>query len=465
MMKTRIIVAVAMTVVWAAAARAGGPTPTLPKESVPEELSPEVREQILRLYLPKPEQRARAVRELGRLGSKAMPALPYVLSIVTDGSAVQLEAGEKIIDTSVAQQAREAVKAMGPEAGKTVLAAMKHKDPRIRAGAAHMLNVLRPPGTVAVLIAALADPSSQVRCAAAATLGRIRDKAAVEPLIELLKTEKDMFVISAAAFTLGHFKDPRAVEPLLDALARQIAARWSPVWTAWALGQLDDPQRRAFAKLTKLLKSDRPRVRGSAAYALGWLSDAAAVEPLLKAAADDSPLVRAYVADALGRLGDRRAVGVLTGLLTDADLIVRMHAVSGLEHLGDGSVVDLLSAMLKDPDVRIRRHAAGAIRTIWVPRPKPGSSRAPPKARAADKDGARANIDRMLRRGAVAAMVAALKDPDADVRSYAAEGLQRLAGNRKRASHEAWLIWQRDLEAAPAPATQAAENLDDAGKK
>jgi len=65
------------------------------------------------------------------------------------------------------------------------------------------------------LIAVLKDKDSDIRIAAAETLGQIGDARAVEPLITALK---DTGVRYASAYALGKIGDARAIEPLLTAI-------------------------------------------------------------------------------------------------------------------------------------------------------------------------------------------------------------------------------------------------------
>ena len=74
-------------------------------------------------------------------------------------------------------------------------------------------------GNIECLIAALKDKDSDVRNAAAWSLGRLGDKRAVEPFIAALK-DKDSNVREAAAEALGELGDKRAVKPLLTALKK-----------------------------------------------------------------------------------------------------------------------------------------------------------------------------------------------------------------------------------------------------
>ncbi len=60
---------------------------------------------------------------------------------------------------------------------------------------------------------------------------------------------------------------------------------------------------RMFKRLTEELKSAEPNARAHAAWALGQLGDARAIEPLQRVLHDKNPEVRSDAADALSKLG------------------------------------------------------------------------------------------------------------------------------------------------------------------
>jgi hypothetical protein len=68
------------------------------------------------------------------------------------------------------------------------------------------------------LIKALRHKDSLIRLRAAEALGSIRDKKAVEPLIQALLNDEDPWVRRKAALALENIPDKRAVEPLIQAL-------------------------------------------------------------------------------------------------------------------------------------------------------------------------------------------------------------------------------------------------------
>jgi HEAT repeat protein len=68
------------------------------------------------------------------------------------------------------------------------------------------------------LVKKLNDEKPERRLEAASTLGKLRDSRAVEPLIAVLKKDRNAAVRARAAWALGWIENPRAVEPLIAAL-------------------------------------------------------------------------------------------------------------------------------------------------------------------------------------------------------------------------------------------------------
>ena len=192
-------------------------------------------------------------------------------------------------------------------------------------------------------------------------IGKLKGKRDVEGLIKALghKVEK---VRRHAAEALGEIKDKRAVEPLIEALKDE-GVRHS---AATALGRIED--KRALEPLIKVLREDPNEiVRGSAAYALGRIKDKKAVEPLIETLLEDKDsYARQGAAVALGNIGDKSSVKPLIRALGDQDSYVRSNAVLALGKIGDERVVELLKKILEDEDeaVRVCKAAKEALKRI-----------------------------------------------------------------------------------------------------
>jgi HEAT repeat protein len=201
----------------------------------------------------------------------------------------------------------------------------------------------------------LASDRPSVRRQAAAALGRLGDRAAVNALAETL-ADADAGVRQAAARALGHLKDRRATPALVQAL--DDPDRTVRFYAAYALGEVRDP--RAGDALVAALADPAWTVRDQAAWALRALAD----PPLAGRVAE---ALRAGKADAdhalwlLRHLGGRGAVGHLASLLEAEDAGLRLRAVRAMAETKAPAAVDPLLRALDDSAASVRRAAVEAL--------------------------------------------------------------------------------------------------------
>jgi len=195
----------------------------------------------------------------------------------------------------------------------------------------------------------LSDADPEVRRGAAFALGKIGGEggsaAAVDALTRALG-DRDAAVRDFAASGLGD---------VLTALGDGGAAYWAAAGPALRAALKDDKE---------------PRVRRSAAYALGAFGPAAepARDDLIAAAGDSSPIVRQNAAWALGRLGKdagEDGVAQLRNLLKDDEPLVRRDALHALGEVGNPTAHSAVPAMLKtagaETDAVVRKAAVEAL--------------------------------------------------------------------------------------------------------
>jgi HEAT repeat protein len=259
---------------------------------------------------------------------------------------------------------------------------------------------------VPLLIEQLRAGDLDTRRAAVVALGRIGDRRAVEPLIELLQERyRDLWVPVASA--LARLGDARAFEPLLALLADgDVAARQAAVGALNSIGHPDmasrvcallehpnpllresavkiagyfgypecadvliakcaDPDEsvraaaiehlpyfdapRTEETLASVLRSDTPRARAAAAQALGSVLGHAAHQLLRDAAGDPDAWVRYFAASSLARQRDRAALGILSQLAAaDPAPHVRIAAIDAIGDIGGDGALDLLSPFIVD---------------------------------------------------------------------------------------------------------------------
>jgi hypothetical protein len=116
----------------------------------------------------------------------------------------------------------DAAKALGDAKDTTAINALvttlkKDKDGDVRAAAEDALVSIGSPALNS-LKPLLKDQSWRVRRRAVRTIGRMKDAAAIDSLIQAIRTDDDTYVKKYAAESLGEIKDDRAVECLCNGL-------------------------------------------------------------------------------------------------------------------------------------------------------------------------------------------------------------------------------------------------------
>jgi cyclophilin family peptidyl-prolyl cis-trans isomerase/HEAT repeat protein len=223
------------------------------------------------------EVRARATEALGKiaglsaneklLGVEVLERITSVLIGALPKSPAELKTGDEllIISTLTALLRIHPASAIDPVASQLTL-----PNPQIRFNAANSLFriLVANPGkaskeAISAAIAALKDKEPLVRAAAARALGSSKNPDAVEPLIALLN-DSDEQVVTNTIRALGALEDRRATAPLV-ALGQQLLARYraskqslSPelnhlLLISTALGQIKDSDSIAFLKQLRLL--------------------------------------------------------------------------------------------------------------------------------------------------------------------------------------------------------------------
>jgi HEAT repeat protein len=149
----------------------------------------------------------------------------------------------------------------------------------------------------------------------------------------------------------------------IDPLAEAIKKRGIGLEAVRALGRIKDV--RAIERLVEILKDDElyPEDRSSAAEALAMIGEPG-LTPLVEALADEDSKVRLYAADALGRMKDARAVEPLLNALNDESNEVRNQAVMALGDLKDARAIEALTRALTDEDEHVRANAKHGLQRI-----------------------------------------------------------------------------------------------------
>ena len=204
----------------------------------------------------------------------------------------------------------------------------------VRVECAEALGAIRAREAFDSLVASLGIVHPKVRRAVVDAIGRFRTTAAVDALKPRALRDESYLVEAEAARALGKTRQPAAFEVLLDVMDRP---SWADVIAAGAIDGLaalrDD---RALPHLYARTRYGHPsRVRRAAALAIPKLST------------------------------DRRAREHLEDLLDDPDPILRIDVVRALSDLGDARSRGSLRARAEvDLDPRVRRRIREVVRDL-----------------------------------------------------------------------------------------------------
>ena len=184
-----------------------------------------------------------------------------------------------------------------------------------------------PGDEILPLLSTLAtDSNTRVRYAAVSQIGTLdlSDKSVPTALLkDRLETDPEVDVRAAAAAALGDLKQPGTLQDLLASLERE--DEWLIVLSIIAaLGELGDPG--AFDAVLAAASDDNVLVRATAASALGDLGDERGLEALQTLAGDSDWQTRHRVCIALGKIGGDAARSMLETLAGDEEAQVAATA-------------------------------------------------------------------------------------------------------------------------------------------
>ena len=208
----------------------------------------------------------------------------------------------------------------------------------VRSECAEALGVIRAREAFDVLASSTGTKHPKVRRAVVDALGRFRTTAAVDALKPHALRDESYLVEAEAARALGKTRQPAAYEVLLDVMDRPSWADVIASGTIDGLAALRDE--RALPHLyARTRYGHASRVRRAAALAIPKLST------------------------------DRRAREHLEDLLDDSDPILRMDVVRALADLGDARSRTALRARAEvDLDPRVRRRIKEVVRDLGTER-------------------------------------------------------------------------------------------------
>jgi HEAT repeat protein len=349
-------------------------------------------------------ERTNAAQVLGRAGCpEAIPPLVLALRDPHEDGAVKTAAAEALaklrdpravpflvrelyeVDESASRPIAEALVRFGEVAVPELLGLLADEaHPAGRVWAARILGHVAATAAVEPLVALLHARNDLLRIAAAASLGQIQDRRALQPLVQATLRDPAPQVRAQAAGAVARIEAEGAVDVLVAALADP-----DYVTRLRALEAFENIQLKDTSLLVRALRDPKNEVRRRAALALervGYLDrvveEMASENPgtsrdayfklleLGRAGLTDAVVsfvnhasfqVRALAARAAGDLGAAGAGRLLLGALDDPDWPVRAAAVDTIGRLRLEGGVGPLVARLGDVAEAVREAAAEAV--------------------------------------------------------------------------------------------------------
>ena len=221
-----------------------------------------------------------------------------------------------------------------------------------------------PRGVMA--IARLIDHAdASLREGIAEGLGIIGDKAACQPLVRLLRSEKHSVLLKAIS-ALRKVATDDAVEALIPLVQHPNPSIRRQ--TIEVLGDLRPPD--AFDLFAELLSEDVSfEVRAAAAKGLGKLRDKHGIQ-LLEQALRDEPTVRCAALMGLTTIGEKNVIPAMLAMLRDPTPVVRYHAVTGLGKLKAEQATGAIRRLLEDNDSMVRTGVEKALVELGISNPQ-----------------------------------------------------------------------------------------------
>ena len=373
---------------------------TMAKYHIAEDVEPEVRKQIERLYEEEDSERYDATCRLGEMGTRAVAAIPFLVAMLSDtalapSGSVGSSAAEALakigqpskepliavlggLDTPVDARVNAAY-ALGNIGGalatENLVGVLNNKqaEPRLRDAGAWALGRLEDPKVADALITVVEDKGDRpdVRSQVANALGQQRDPRVARVLIGVLRNETNDEVRLGAVSGLGRCDAPGALECLMELLKNKRESSPVRARAAEGLGKSDQPK--ALDVLLGIVQDNTndPSVRGAAVFGLSGMKFPRRLELLTSILRDrkENLNVRLDAARGLGKSGGLAAVGVLVGALRseDEEEVVahgmRLVVVDSLVKIGAPAVPQLVDA-LRDKDREVRWAATLALGQI-----------------------------------------------------------------------------------------------------
>ncbi|MBI5187727.1 MAG: HEAT repeat domain-containing protein [Nitrospirae bacterium] len=198
--------------------------PKIPKEKIPSEIPSEMKEHIEKLYSSDPKERANGAIELGEIGKRAFPVVPFLIGILHDTKPVTLSSlvltpngfsKYVVVESSdVGYEAAKALSKIGAPAVEYLIETLKDEDWDVQVRAVWALGEIKDSRAVNPLIAILEDKYLETRIPLNAVMFALGSGRELIPGNKGIATYIRKLVVEA----LGKIGDRRTIEPLIATL-------------------------------------------------------------------------------------------------------------------------------------------------------------------------------------------------------------------------------------------------------
>ena len=331
--------------------------PKTPLSSLPAGTPGPVKTGVAGLFSTDPDDLALALITLQEAGSQGINAAPFLMDLLDDTTDLRVQGLQTVSD-----EAARALIAIGPSIEASVARLLSSSKPPVRAKAAFILGQWSSSvGIDRLHIMALNESHPEVRINVIQSLGKIKNRSSIQPLLSLLSV-KDEMAAQAVVNALAAF-GYTAIKPLTynlaspDTMKRANAAR--------ALGLIGDTL--CLNDIKSLIHDKEAPIRLAAAEALGSIRLNDAIEPLITMLSDSDQKVSRQAVISLGRYPHDRIIIPLVEHLPEFDENTAIEAGNLIKEMEPSVTRDALNHGLQSQNPQTVRHILTLIsETKWA---------------------------------------------------------------------------------------------------
>lgn len=215
------------------------------------------------------------------------------------------------------------------------------------------------------LTALLEHKDNNIRLLSVKALGRIQDPSSIDSIAKCLK-DSDINVRIHAAFALGQMWNPASEAPLLEALKTEKDLQVTNIIIE-ALGKVGTEK--TIAKFIEMFPQEKYKYSETIAYSCGLLiyrgvENESLIRKLITYSLHPSAKIRGHVSYALMRAKKPRTINHLLQLLYDKNPYCRMNAARGIGYIKGQKALPHLYVAINDKDARVAVNALNALRNL-----------------------------------------------------------------------------------------------------